>query len=467
MSTIVLAMGHETYCMAGIKAGQAELIRNQRGQTQTPACVYLRSDGAHTVGYRNDWRSCDEERLIKGICDKEVLLSEEPIRVGDKSFCGRDIAAILVEQILSDAQREIGEIKTVAMMVPGTYGREVYVLAEEIKRWGKSIRLFCAEDVVAYSYVAQKNTTDRFSVCYMGYNALEMGTYERDWKKLKNTKIQVLKEDYVSAYREKIMSSILAQFFAYGYLPNVEQYSKAYRIADTESETVVAAPLNQDVCIPANFLLPFRIEGGIKFTGRELNALVREYGGFELDRQQVDFAEDMLLIRNGNYPVVYEELYNQLKAYGVNVVEWDYTNAVCALVEYLSEEFPEAEIEVCLPKDLLLTLDGGKKHMVFPAGTVVPAATEFAVLMRKKEKTRLVLSLRGDRILYADYQPQEDELVRVEVWLLPSGLVEATVNTTVGIIEFSGEITEQKMKEPCYLPEGTEIIRVADEDRNR
>lgn len=456
MSTIVLALRYETFSISGIKDGQVTFIRDARGREETPACVYLRSDGAHTVGYQNDWKTCDEEIQVKNICSRKHLLMETPIRVAGQEYGGRELADIFVEYVLNQATKVLGEVRTVALLLPGTYGREIYVLTQAIQRWGKSVRVFKAEDVIAYSSATQnEKLPDKFAVCYMGHNALELGTYEKDYNSVSSIGIQQLKVDYLDAYQERIMSKTLSKIFDYGYLPTTDQYPKAYRIAETESEGVLGAKPGADYTIPANFLLPFRVEGGITFTNRELRALAEEYSDFEFEPSE--HSKNMLLVQEGNYPVMYEKLYETLQNQGINIIEWDINYAIPGLLRYLSEENGMG-LESSLTEDLLLMMDGGKKRLLFPSGTKYPTATEFAVLTRAKEKIRCAILSGSDVLLWMNYEPKADEMVQIQVRLLPSGLIEATAYTEGGHIAFTADTMPPEIKEAYRLPCSTEVI---------
>lgn len=428
MAMIILAMKHDSYCMAGMLHGSTALIPNALGETQTPATAYLYADGSISIGYplpRNE-----THRILPGICDKNTLL-ETHLQVGDACFSGRDVAAALVSTVLTDAKAALGkEITRLALILPEDYSREAYLLEELLLEKNCSVRVFRIHDVAAWSYAAMHPAdSEQFSVCCIGSDSIGVSYYEvedTNGRTVRNVSRTTLCEDHVRRFKEQLTAKILVQFLESGFSLKPEQYPRAYRTASAGAERILQAEYGADAFIPENQLSGYRVPGGISFRWEDIRSIAERSITPDSSTlfEQTVCGSTVLLISTDSRSIVINTAKDIFRRSGFSTSELDFRSCIQHFFDYLEEQ-QNPLLTSCTTDSLSLSLADGKKLTFFKAGTPCPIQTSFDIAV-PSGSTRLTV-LQGYEPLLSGLYTGPGGRLRVEASISHTGLVTVSV----------------------------------------
>ena len=117
---IGIDLGTTNSLVAIWKDGRSQLIKNTLGEVLTPSCVSLDADGSVLVGRAARERLQTHPERTAAVF-KRYMGSDKAIRLGSREFRPEELSALILKSLKADAEAELGEPVTEAIITVPAY----------------------------------------------------------------------------------------------------------------------------------------------------------------------------------------------------------------------------------------------------------------------------------------------------------------------------------------------------------
>tara|TARA_B110000211_G_scaffold89657_2_gene104768 strand:- start:6993 stop:8486 length:1494 start_codon:yes stop_codon:yes gene_type:complete len=197
MSFIGIDLGTTFSAVATIdKTGRPVIIHNSDGENITPSCVTEIEDGKFEVGEyaRKTWGNAPDEAAARF---KRNMGTDNDFAINSKSLTPTELSALVIQKLVQDAKREVGDISEAVITVPANFANDARdATMAAANSVNLNVKYIINEPTAAALYYAFKNGEDLHGN-YAVYD-LGGGTFDVSIIRVDGQDIEVLASNGVS-----------------------------------------------------------------------------------------------------------------------------------------------------------------------------------------------------------------------------------------------------------------------------
>jgi len=416
MAIVGIDLGTTNSLIAAYADGKSILIPNPYNEVLTPSVVSLNEDGELSVGKAAKERLVTNPELSASLFKRDMG-TDKKVTLGKKSFLPEELSSFVLRQLLSDAEKYLGEPVTEAIVsVPAYFnahqraatkragllsGTKVERLINEPSAAALACRQDCDETFIVFDFgggtldVSIVESFDNIiNICAIsGNNLLGGADFDR------------MIAEAVCAENGIEISSLSKQEFQT--LLRVSESAKI-RVSENDSARITAILNKREISYTLNNDLLLQLSGGVLERLRRPIQLAMKDSGLSAS----DIDKCILVGGSCRMPIVRDYLFDLLR---VPIDDGDDVNKMVALGLGMYAGIKQRDLEV---KDLVLTdicpfslntnvhnEQNPNKHLSYtmiPRNATLPASQTQQFFTIKPGQTKIVMQISQGEQVYAD-----------------------------------------------------------------